>query len=38
MDIFIDSLQLEACIEELGQQTKSGFFDPVTAYMEKKSV
>ena len=34
MDICIDSLQLEACIEELGQQTESGFFDPIATYME----
>jgi len=34
MDVCIDSLQLEACVEELGQQTEIGFFDPIIAYME----
>ena len=34
VDIWIDSLQLEACIEELGQKTESGFFDPIALYME----
>lgn len=34
VDICIDSLQLEACIEELGQQIEFGFFDPIAVYME----
>ena len=34
MDICIDSVQLEVCIAELGQQTESGFCDPITMYME----
>ena len=34
MDVCIDNLQLEAYVEELGQQIESGFFDPVVAYME----
>ena len=34
VDVCIDSLQLEACIVELGQQTKSGFCDPIATYME----
>ena len=34
VDVCIDSLQLEACIVELGQQTESGFCDPITTYME----
>ena len=34
MDVFIDSLQLEACIVELGRQTKSSFYDPISMYTE----
>ena len=34
VDICIDNLQLEACIDELGQQTESGFFDPIAMYMD----
>ena len=34
MDVFIDSLQLEAYVEELGKHTWSGFYDLVVAYME----
>ena len=33
-DVCIDSVQLEVCIAELGQQTESGFSDPIAAYME----
>ena len=36
VDICIQSLQLEACIEELGKQIEFGFFDPIAVYMEKK--
>ena len=34
VDVCIDSVQLEVCIAELGQQTESGFRDPIAAYME----
>ena len=34
MDVCIDSVQLEVCIAELGQQTESGFSDPIATYME----
>ena len=34
VDVCIDSLQLEVYVEELGQQTESGFFDPIVAYMD----
>ena len=33
-DVCIDSVQLEVCIAELGQQKESGFCDPVAMYME----
>ena len=33
MDVCIDSLQLEAYVEEIGQQTWFGFYDLVVAYM-----
>ena len=33
-DVCIDSVQLEVCIAELGQQTESGFCDPIATYME----
>jgi len=36
LDVCINNLQLEECIEELGKQTEPGFFDPVATYMEKK--
>ena len=38
VDVCIDSLQLAVCVEELGQQTESGFFDPIVTYMEYFSV
>ena len=34
VDVYIDSVQLEVCIAELGQQTKFGFCDPIATYME----
>ena len=34
VDVCIDSVQLEVCIAELGQQTESGFCDPIATYME----
>ena len=34
VDVCIDSVQLEVCIAELGQQTESGFCDPIAMYME----
>ena len=34
VDVCIDSLQLAVCVEELGQKTESGFFDPIFAYMK----
>ena len=33
-DIYIDNVQLEVCLAELGQPTESGFRDPIAAYME----
>jgi len=33
-DVCIDSVQLEVCIAELGQQTESGFRDAIAMYME----
>lgn len=33
-DVCIDSVQLEVCIADLGQQTESGFCDPIATYME----
>ena len=33
-DIYIDNVQLEVCIAELGQPTETGFRDPIAAYME----
>ena len=32
--VCIDSVQLEVCIAELGQQTEYGFCDPIATYME----
>ena len=34
VDVCIDNVQLEVCIAELGQQTESGFYDPIATYME----
>jgi len=34
VDVCIENLQLVVCVEELGQQIESGFFDPIVAYME----
>ena len=34
IDVCIESVQLEVCIAELGQQTESGFCDPIAMYME----
>ena len=33
-DVYIDSVQLEVCIAELGQPKESGFRDPMATYME----
>jgi hypothetical protein len=33
-DIYIDNVQLEVCLAELGQPTESGFRDPIAAYMD----
>lgn len=33
-DVCIDSVQLEICIAELGQQTELVFRDPIAMYME----
>ena len=32
--VYIDSVQLEVCIAELGQPTESSFRDPIAAYMD----
>ena len=32
--VYIDIVQLEVCIAELGQPTESGFRDPIAAYMD----
>lgn len=34
VDTCIGSLQLEVCVEELGKQTKSSFFDPIVTSTE----
>lgn len=34
IEIYIDSMQLEVCIAELGQPTESGVRDPIAAYMD----
>lgn len=33
-DVYIDSVQLEVCLAELGQPTESSFCDPIAAYMD----
>ena len=33
-DVYIDNVQLEVCVAELGQPTESGFCDPIAAYMD----
>ena len=34
LEVYIDNVQLEVCIVELGQQSESGVCDPIAMYME----
>ncbi|MCY6488437.1 hypothetical protein, partial [Actinobacillus pleuropneumoniae] len=34
IEVYIDNVQLEVCIAELGQPTESGARDPIAAYMD----
>jgi len=34
IEVYIDNVQLEVCIAELGQPTESGVRDPIAAYMD----
>lgn len=38
MDVWIDSLQLEVYVDELGQKIEFGLFDPIAVYIEIFSV
>jgi len=34
IEVYIDNVQLEACVEKLGQPTESGVRDPIAVYMD----